>query len=423
MGEHVIQDAERTGGYGRRGLFDRWAETALRARLERLSDTRLLLVDGDQVSEFGSPGAALCATITVHRPRFYRALVLRGPLGAAEAYMDGDWSCDDLVALVRIVALEHESLGFEVGRAGWLHPLLRVWHGLRGNTRFGSRRNVHAHYDLGNEFFALFLDPTLTYSCGIFEREGMTMEEASIAKYERVCRKLALGPADHVLEIGAGWGGFALHAASLHGCRVTTTTISREQHELARKRVALAGLEARIEVLLEDYRDLRGEYDKLVSIEMIEAVGDRHLPGFFRVCSERLKPNGAMLLQAITNREQDYAKAVRHVDFIKRYIFPGGQLVSVGAVCAALARATDLRLTDLEDITPHYAETLRRWRERMFSNLKDIRALGLPQRFIAMWEFYLCYCEGGFRERAIGAAQLLLEKPASRLVPADARPA
>jgi cyclopropane-fatty-acyl-phospholipid synthase len=292
-----------------------------------------------------------------------------------------------------------------------------MFHALRRNTKSGSQRNIAAHYDLGNEFFQLFLDPTLTYSSGIFETPKATMEEASIAKYERLCQKLRLGSEDHVLEIGTGWGGFALHAAGRHGCRVTTTTISRSQYQLACKRVEQAGLADRIEVLLEDYRDLSGSYDKLVSIEMIEAVGHEQLETFFDVCGERLKPDGVMVLQGITVPDKDFEAHVRSIDFIKRYIFPGGELVSVGAMNDAASRASGLRLTHLEDLTPHYAETLRRWRSRMFENLPRMRDLGLDDRFLRMWEFYLYYCEGGFEERSIGLVQAVFENPGARRAP------
>jgi cyclopropane-fatty-acyl-phospholipid synthase len=332
--------------------------------------------------------------------------------------MEGWWSCDDLTSLVRIISANRDAQRtLERGAARLARPPLRLLHALRSNTRRGSRRNITAHYELGNAFFELFLDPTLTYSCGIFEHEDATMEEASRAKYERVCQKLRLGPEDHVVEIGSGWGGFAIHAAGTRGCRVTTTTISRKQYELARKRVHEAGLSDRVELLLRDYRDLRGTYDKLVSIEMIEAVGHRYFDTFFRVCSERLKPDGIMLLQAITIPDQRFEESKRSVEFIKRYIFPGGQLISNGAVCTCLARVSDLRLTHLEDITAHYAETLRHWHTRMSENLERMRDLGLADRFLRMWEFYLCYCEGGFRERAIGVAQMLMEKPEVRRAP------
>jgi cyclopropane-fatty-acyl-phospholipid synthase len=411
-------EGDREAGASRGGRLERWARSLVRARLERLRRGRLTLVEAGEARSFGNPGAELRATVFVHSPSFYRSLVARGALGGAEAYMDGAWRADDLVAVVRILALERDVLaGIDGLGARLVRPALRLLHALRRNTREGSRRNIAAHYDLGNEFFELFLDPTLTYSCGVFERPGASMEEASIAKYERVCRKLGLRPGDRVLEIGTGWGGFALHAAGRHGARVTTATLSRRQLERARERVASAGLGDLVEVRFEDYRDLGGRFDHLVSIEMIEAVGHRNYDAYFRACSERLQPDGAMLLQAITVRDRDFEASTRSVDFIKRYVFPGGQCASVGAVCDSVARVTDLRLTHLEDFSAHYAETLRRWRERMLENLDAMRALGLSERFLRMWEFYLCYCEGAFREREIGVVQMLLEKPDSRRAP------
>lgn len=402
----------------RPSAMDRWTRSRVHSRLAKLQSGSITLVDGLERSCLGDPQAALRATVYVDDPRFYRALALRGALGGAEAYMDGHWRCDDLSALIRILAAEREiTSGLGGGTARWRRPALAMFHALRRNTKSGSQRNIAAHYDLGNEFFELFLDPTLTYSSGIFEAPESTMEEASTTKYERLCQKLRLGPEDHVLEIGTGWGGFALHAASRHGCRVTTTTISRRQYHLACKRVEEAGLADRIEVLLEDYRDLSGSYDKLVSIEMIEAVGHEQLETFFDVCGERLKPDGVMVLQAITVPDKDFEAHMRSIDFIKRYIFPGGELVSVGAVNDAASRASGLRLTHLEDLTPHYAETLRRWRSRMFENMPRMRDLGLDDRFLRMWEFYLCYCEGGFEERSIGLIQAVLEKPGARRAP------
>ncbi len=410
----MIAAGGRAAGGRRAGTVDRWARAALHNRLRRLEWGRVSLSDGGEVEHFGPSGAALQATITVLDPRFYRALLFSGALGAAEAYIDGYWRCDDLVALMRTIALDYDSVGLETGRSRLWQPWNSLLHALRSNTRSGSRRNIEAHYDLGNEFFELFLDPTLTYSCGVFERPDMTMEQASIAKIDRACKKLRLSKEDHLLEIGTGWGSFALHAAATYGCKVTTTTISREQHELASERISRAGLSERVTLLFEDYRDLRGRYDKLVSIEMIEAVGHKHLTDFFRACSERLKANGAMLLQAITHGERDHRRSIGSVDFIKRYMFPGGQLVSLGAISEALGRATDLRITHLEDITPHYAETLSHWHQKMFQNIERMRALGLSQAFLNLWDFYLAYCEAGFRERAIGVAQILLEKPLSR---------
>jgi len=395
--------------------LDRLAKKIVRKQLKAIRHGSLTFVESGWHESYGASDASLQASVYVEDPRFYRSLAFRGALGGAEAYMDGYWQTHDLTAVIRILALNQSILqDLQRGFASWIRPALGLFHALHSNTRSGSRRNIAAHYDLGNEFFSLFLDPTLTYSSGIFESDDATMEQASIAKYERVCDKLDLGPEDHVLEIGTGWGGFALHAASTRGCRVTTTTISKEQHASASQRIAEAGLSDRVEVLFEDYRDLTGHYDKLVSLEMIEAVGSDHLDSFFRVCSDRLTPEGVMLLQAITVPDQDYEAHTRTVDFIKRYIFPGADLVSVLAMNSSATWSSDLRMTHLEDLSPHYAETLRRWRDKMFENLREMRELDLDDRFLRMWEFYLCYCEGGFEEREIGVAQAVFEKPEVR---------
>jgi cyclopropane-fatty-acyl-phospholipid synthase len=400
--------------------LDRWARGVLFKVLAGLQRGRLTLVEGRERFRFGrkSERHPLDATITVHHQRFYGDCLFGGTVGSGEAYMAGFWSADDLTAVVRIFALHPEVFsGMDKGLARIMAPVVKYAHALNKNTRAGSRRNIVAHYDLGNDFYRLFLDDTLTYSCGIFERPDSTLREASLAKYERICRKLSLTASDHVLEIGSGWGGFALHAAKHHGCRVTTTTISDRQYELAARRIAEAGLAERITLLKQDYRDLTGRFDKLVSIEMIEAVGHHFLADFFRVCSERLKPDGAMLLQAITIRDQVFEWHKKNVDFIKRYIFPGSCIPSVTAMAEAIAQATDLRIFHLEDITPHYAETLKRWRENFFHNIDQVRALGFPETFIRMWEFYLCYCEGGFAERYLGDVQILMTKPMSRAAP------
>jgi cyclopropane-fatty-acyl-phospholipid synthase len=397
------------------GHFDSWVKSVVLGRLEGLQFGELTLVDGTETQRFGDPGSGPRATLIVHDPRVYRALLTRGPMGGAETFIDGLWSASDLTAVIRILAANRDVLaGLNAGLARLAKPSIRLYHALRRNSITGSRRNIGAHYDLGNEFFELFLDPTLTYSSGIFDADDSSMEEASIAKYDRVCKKLHLSPSDRVLEIGTGWGGFAIHAAGNYGCRVTTTTISRRQYELADARIREHGLEHLIDLRLEDYRDLEGSYDKLVSIEMIEAVGAEHLDTFFRVCAERLSPDGVMCIQAITHRDQDYQRSLESVDFIKRYIFPGGQLVSNGALVSAATRTSDMRLTHLEDITPHYAETLQRWRQQMGRNLEGIRALGVSDRFLRMWKFYLCYCEGGFLERSIGTVQVVFERQRAR---------
>jgi cyclopropane-fatty-acyl-phospholipid synthase len=406
--------------HGRRprpGVMTRVARRALLSRLEGIEDAILVLEDADGSHRFGPRESDLEARIDVHDPRFYAAVARRGSVGAAEAYMDGHWSSEDLPAVIRVLARNAGLSQVDRGITRLIQPGLKLLHTLRRNHRRGARRNIAAHYDLGNDFFSLFLDPSLTYSSAVFERGDMSLEEAQAAKYERLCRKLELRPGDRVLEIGGGWGGFALHAASRHGCHVTSATISREQYELSRKRVAQAGLQDRVDIVFRDYRDLEGTFDKLVSIEMIEAVGTRHLPDFFRVCSERLRPDGLMALQAILVPDQDWRSSTRNVDFVKRYIFPGGQLVSLGAMSRCIAEKTDLRIIHLEDITSHYAETLLRWRRALHERLDDVRALGLDDVFLRMWDFYFCYCSGGFTERAILGNQIVFSKARARREP------
>jgi cyclopropane-fatty-acyl-phospholipid synthase len=398
----------------------RLARTLLLSQLRKIRYGRLRLIDGTLHESFGSvsPDAPFDVTIRVRSARFYSDVVFAGTVGAGEAYINGHWHCDDLTGLVRLMVVNRELMN-DVD-SGWSRvsaPLLKIAHWLNRNDKSGSRRNISAHYDLGNKFFELFLDETLAYSCGIFETPQATLREASTAKFDAVCSKLALRPGQHLVEIGTGWGGFAIHAAQHYGCHVTTTTISREQYDLSRERVARLGLESRITLLLEDYRDLSGEYDALVSIEMIEAVGHHFLDTYFRKCSSLLKPSGAMLLQAITIRDQFYDQARREVDFIKRFIFPGSFIPSVSAIADSLARVTDMKLYHLEDIGPHYAHTLRLWRERFMARQNDVRAQGYPESFVRMWEYYLAYCEGGFEERQLGDVQMLLTKPRARRRP------
>lgn len=383
------------------------------AKLARLRHGHLELTEATRSWRFGCGGPA--KRVAVLDPAFWPAVAFGGSVGTGEAYMDGHWTCDDLTGLVRLLLRNREVLdGMERGLARLSAPLRALLHRSHCNSRAGSRRNIAAHYDLGNDFYRLWLDETMMYSCAIFESPDMSLAEASAAKLERVCRKLNLQPGDHVLEIGTGWGGFALHAARRFGCRVTTTTVSRQQYELARERVAAARLGGRVEVRLTDYRDMEGQYDKLVSIEMVEAVGADHLDTYFHRCGRLLKPEGAMLLQAITIADQRYDAALKEVDFIQKHIFPGGFLPSVTALTAAMTRASDLRMVQLEDIGPHYAETLAHWRRNFLARLDGVRALGHDERFVRMWEFYLCYCEGGFRERDLGTVQMLLAKPGWR---------
>jgi cyclopropane-fatty-acyl-phospholipid synthase len=400
----------------RGGLLYRLVKRAVIGRLDSLHYGSLTLVDGDDCRRFGtSRHGEPHLTLTIHDPAAWVDVACSGGLGAGEAYMSGRWHCDDLTGLAQLFLRNPQVLyGLNRGPGRVVSLVHKVRHALRRNTLQGSRRNISAHYDLGNEMFALFLDDTMMYSCAIFEHPQATLHQASVEKLERVCRKLDLHPCDHLLEIGTGWGGLAIHAARHYGCRVTTTTISREQYHMALARAAQAGMGDRVSVLCEDYRELGGRYDKLVSIEMIEAVGHAYFDTFFGKCSSLLKPDGLMLLQSITIADQRYAAAKRSVDFIQRYIFPGGCLPSVAALSDAVARNSDMRMVHLEDIGPHYAITLKRWRERFMARLDAVRALGYPDEFIRMWEYYLCYCEGGFRERAIGTVQVLLGKPLNR---------
>jgi len=387
--------------------------------LRNLQTGMLRLQDDQRSWQFGQTESGdFAAEIQVHDFRFYRALALGGSLGAAEAYLKGWWSCDDLVSLFRLLSKNSAVLaGMDRGAAKFFRGLSAWTHFFRRNTRSGSRRNIAAHYDLGEDFYALFLDDTMTYSAGVFPYAECTLAEASLEKYDRICRKLEISPRDHILEIGSGWGGFAVHAALNYGCHVTTTTISRRQFDYTRDRVRQTGLEGRVSVLCEDYRNLTGAYDKVVSIEMIEAVGHEFLDLYFRKCSQLLRPDGMMLLQAITIPDHRFDQYRHSVDFIQKYVFPGGCLPSVSAISNAIRRATDFRFFHLEDFGSHYAETLARWRASFWRNIDQVRGLGFDERFIRMWHYYLCYSEAGFLDNQIGVAQILLTKPNCRRSP------
>jgi len=400
--------------------LDAFSRNFFQSILERIRRGRITVVDGFAQHSFGqlTEQFPLEARITVLDPRFYRDVVFGGSIGAAEAYMAGYWQTDNLTEVLRIMVLNPEAYtGMDQHWANVSEPIHRLYHLLNRGTRDRSKWNIAAHYDLGNDFYRLFLDETMTYSCGLFDHPGASLQEASIAKYERMCRKLQLRPGDQVLEIGTGWGGFAVYAAKTYGCRITTTTISQAQFDYARELIERSGLADRITLLLEDYRDLGGKFDKLVSIEMIEAVGHQYLDVFFRCCGNRLKEDGMMALQAITIADRVFEKHKKSVDFIKRYIFPGSCIPSITAIGDAVAKCTDLKLFHLEDITPHYARTLREWRTRFFANIEQVKALGFSDAFIRMWGYYFCYCEAGFAERYLGDAQMLFTKPLCRREP------
>ncbi|NWG14066.1 MAG: class I SAM-dependent methyltransferase [Acidobacteria bacterium] len=401
--------------------MERWvtekAKKLILGTLRAVQGGSLEVVCAERTYALGGQSADLRATILVHNDRFFRRALLGGDIGMGESYMDGDWSSPNLVSVIRLAVrnlqiLEEENRSFSI-LSRFLN-LLR--HRRRPNTLEGSRRNIREHYDLSNDFFRLFLDRQMVYSCAFYETADDSLETAQINKLDRICRKLNLGPADHVLEIGTGWGAFAAHAAGHYGCRVTTTTISEEQYRHALDLAARLGDSGRrIEVLKTDYRKLSGAYDKIVSIEMFEAVGLEHYDDFFAACDRHLKRNGTMLLQTITINEQKFPSYRKSSDWIQKHIFPGSELASLVEILRSLARCTRMSLFHAEDIGAHYARTLHSWRERFLENADAVRRLGFDERFIRMWEFYLAYCEGGFLERHISDVQLLLTKNYNRL--------
>lgn len=395
-------------------ILDRVARQQVLKKFKALSKGRLVIEEDGEILCFGDAQAepAYHAHIVVHRANAYRSFMLGGSIGGAESYMAAAWSSPNLTAVVRLMCANIDLLNaVDSSRLGLNRLLEKLYHWSRRNTEENARANIAAHYDLSNQFFSLFLDRSKMYSAARFTQADTTLEEASWAKIDNICQKLELSPTDHLLEIGSGWGAMAIHAAQHYGCKVTTTTISNEQYQYACQAVKRARLETQITVLCQDYRHLADQYDKLVSIEMIEAVGHKYYPDYFRTCSQRLKPNGLMLLQAITIPDQRYQYARSSVDFIQKYIFPGGSLPSDREIAAQLSRHTDMQMVGMEEIGEHYALTLTHWRQRFCAAVDEVKALGFDDTFIRMWEYYLSYCEGGFAERVIGTGQFLLAKP------------
>jgi cyclopropane-fatty-acyl-phospholipid synthase len=391
--------------------IDAWTERAVMACLSRITSGRLTVDTETGQRVFGQDGAR-AAAMRFDNARAFRRIVAGGEIGVGESYMDGDWSTPDLVALVRLMIANQDALASLPAAVAWLpRRLEQLAHRRRDNTVENSRRNIRRHYDLGNDFFELFLDANLLYSCALFDRPDDSLEAAQVNKLRAICQKLDLGPRDHVLEIGTGWGGFALYASSRYGCRVTTTTLSRQQHAAAARRIAAAGeAGARIDLRLEDYRNLRGTFDKIVSIEMFEAVGLRHYDDFFSACDRLLTADGLMLLQTITVDDWRFPDYRQSPNWIAKHIFPGAELASVAEILASLSRVTRLNLHHAQQIGTHYARTLHCWRERFHRRLDDVRAQGFDERFIRMWDLYLAYCEAAFLDRHIGDVQLLLAK-------------
>jgi cyclopropane-fatty-acyl-phospholipid synthase len=390
----------------------RWSRRIAMRLLQGLEHGTLTIVEGSERRTLGRPGPdGIHATMRINDPRVWRTVLTRGSTGLGETYFKGAWDSDDLVDLLRLLALNLERLTRFTDRlVSVRNAAARPVRQLRPPTKADDRRNIHSHYDLGNEFFELFLDPTMAYSCGVYESDATTLAEASSAKFDRICRKLNLGPDDHVVEIGGGWGGFALHAAKRYRCHVTTTTISARQFDYATHAVAAAGLTDRITVLNKDYRDLDGQFSHLVSIEMIEAVDWRLHDGFFAACARLLRPDGRALLQCIVIDDREFDRSKTRKDFIKQFIFPGGCLPSITAIAKAATRSSDLRLIDLEDIGRHYARTLADWRRRFEDRWSDARALGFDNGFLRMWRFYFAYCEAAFLERRVSDVQVVLAR-------------
>ena len=395
-------------------LSSKWAKAIFMKLVTQLKYGRIVLLDGKETMVFGNEHEQ-SVTITVLHQNFYSRVIFGGSIGAGEAFVDHLWTTDDLTGLIQIMVRNMNLLNKIEQKFSWLLQPLRILnHRLNRNNRAGSRKNILSHYDLGNDMYESFLDPTMMYSSAMYPTPTSSLEEASLNKLETICRKLELKPTDKVIEIGSGWCGFAIHAARHYGCSVTTITISDAQYEEGVQRIKAAGLSDRITLLKQDYRDISGSFDKLVSIEMIEAVGHRYHPQFFKVCNRLLKDNGLMLLQAITMRDQAYQQYINSVDFIQRHIFPGGCLISNERMARLIAQKSDMIIRSLEDFGIDYARTLNDWRERFNSSFSQLKNRGYDESFKRLWNFYLCYCEGGFRERAISVVQLLAAKPGNR---------
>jgi len=397
-----------------KNLLHRLARPLVFNQLKKIKIGHIVIIEGGNKFSFGKNNK-LNVTVTVHDPRFYGALAFGGSIGVSEAFMQKFWSASDLTKLIRIMAINQNTMDQLEGLFNiFLKPILKCLHYLNQNSVKGSEINISKHYDLGNDFFSLFLDSTMMYSSAVFKNPHDSLYKGSIHKLETICQGLELTSQDHIIEIGSGWGGFVIYAAQHYGCKVTTTTISKEQYKYVRQKIKDLKLSHKINVLFSDYRHLKGQYDKLVSIEMLEAVGYQYYDTYFKVCSNLLKPQGLAVIQTITITDQRYEKAKRSVDFIQRYIFPGSCIPSITALQNSMTQSSDLKIYSIHDIGAHYARTLALWREGFFKRLKDIKALGFDDAFIRMWHFYFSYCEGGFQEKVISDIHLKLVKPGYR---------
>ncbi len=402
------------------GLLEKTGAAAVLASLDRIRRGRLTMTLPDGTTRvFGEPASPVRASLRVKRATFFRRVLLWGDVGFGEAYQHGDFETDDLTALVRLFIENGEAMAVENSRwAAWGKVRNRLRHLLNRNTESGSRRNIYAHYDLGNEFFKLFLDPTLMYSCAKFE-PGDTLESAQRRKVNMILDKAGVRAGDHVLEIGSGWGTCAIEAAK-RGAKVTTMTISVRQFEFVKARLEREGYADKVEVVLRDYRKAEGSYDSIVSIEMIEAVGHEFLGTFFATCDRLLKPDGVVVIQGITIPDQRYEAYRRGCDWIQKHIFPGALLPSLTVMCDAMTKNTSLVVESVENIGVHYAPTLRLWREALLAKQAEVKALGFDDVFLRTWDYYFSYCEAGFSTRTLGDLQLVLTRPNNRRLPAPA---
>lgn len=397
------------------GIVKSFIKKQVIKQLASLKNAQLIITENGHDMVFGDTASDCQAQIELHNQNFYSEVAFQGSIGAAESYIAGDWDCPNLTQLIQVFVRNRDLLdGMEGGSAKFKNALLKIGHYFNKNTLQGSRKNIAGHYDLGNDLFEQFLDSRMMYSSAIYEKPDEDLEIASERKLRVICEKLDLQADDHLVEIGTGWGGFAIYAAQNYGCKVTTTTISNEQHAYAEDKIKALGLSNQITLLKQDYRLLTGEFDKLVSIEMIEAVGHHYLETYLKKCAQLLKPDGLGLIQAITIEDHRYEQALHAVDFIKKYIFPGSFIPSVGAILSANANSTDMKLINAEDFGESYAYTLRDWQQKFNQNVAHIEAAGYAEDFQRMWRFYLSYCEGGFIERAISDVHLVFAKPMNR---------
>lgn len=395
--------------------LDRFFRNATLAHCKSLQEGSLVIRDAYGATHCGEQDHDLSVELTVHNQRFYRSAVTGGDLGLAESYMKGHWTCSDFTKLVQIFIRNMNITDSLDSKSFYLLKALeKLRHWRRRNNLKNSRKNIQAHYDLGNDFYSLWLDPTMSYSSAFFKSRNETLEEASLNKLHMICEKLKLQPTDHLLEIGSGWGALACFVAEKYGCKVTTTTISEEQYLKTVQRVRTKNLESKVTVLKKDYRDLGGKYDKIVSIEMIEAVGPQYYTKFFHKCSQLLSKDGIAVMQAIVIVDSRYESHIRNIDFISQYIFPGGSLPSISRLSSIASESGNFRVVHLEEMSDHYAETLRRWRREFFHKLSEVQNLGFNEEFIRMWNYYLCYCEAGFTERQVNSIQLVFAKTASK---------